>query len=56
MSVKTLCLFLVALSILFMSMGGFLDMLESSKISKEHFWHDGMFLLLLAIFILDYNR
>jgi|LauGreDrversion4_2_1035121.scaffolds.fasta_scaffold05967_8 hypothetical protein len=59
-------LFLVFLACLFTSIGGILDILDnlyntkSQKerrfISKQHFWNDGIFLILLAIFISIYKN
>lgn len=61
-------LLLVCLGILFTAIGGFLDMSRRNRynrynryddrlcISKQHFWNDGLFLVLLAIFIILYNK
>jgi len=55
-----LSIILVTIGILFTCIGGILDISETSSdmsekknsiISKEHFWNDGIFLVLLAIFI-----
>lgn len=48
-------LILVFLGILFTMIGGMMDMTGQDKIfesiSKQHFWNDGLCLILLAIFI-----
>jgi len=60
-------LFLVILGCLFVGVGGILDILEGSDssykpekrsflISKQHFWNDGLFIVLLAIFICIYKN
>jgi hypothetical protein len=59
-------LFLVFLGCLFTFIGGILDILdnlyntkyqtEKRFISKQHFWNDGIFLILLAIFISIYKK
>jgi hypothetical protein len=48
---KYILIFLVALAILATGLGGLQDMLDGDWIlSKEHLWHDGMFLMALATF------
>jgi hypothetical protein len=32
-------------------LGGALDMIENGSITKEHAWNDGLFMMLLAIFL-----
>jgi hypothetical protein len=58
-------LFLVILGCLFVGIGGILDILDNSDnkskknsfiLSKQHFWNDGIFLVLLAIFICIYKN
>jgi hypothetical protein len=58
-------LFLVILGCLFVGIGGILDILEGLDssytkrnflISKQHFWNDGLFIVLLAIFICIYKN
>ena len=64
-------LFLVILGCLFVGIGGILDILEYNSdnldnsdkskkkrfiLSKQHFWNDGLFLVLLAIFICIYKN
>lgn len=51
-SVKILCYILIGLSLLFMGIGGILDMTGKDRwlgISKHHFWNDGLYLLVLVI-------
>jgi hypothetical protein len=48
---KTLTIILLLLSFLAMSLGGLSDYTgEKYIISKEHYWNDGYYLLILAIF------
>ena len=48
---KYLLIFLVVLAVLATGLGGLQDMLGGQwMISKEHLWHDGMFLMALATF------
>lgn len=65
MNTRFLSLALAVLGMFFTAIGGFLDMSDRDDdkndknrlcISKQHFWNDGLFLILLAIFILLYNK
>lgn len=48
---KYILIFLVALAILATALGGLQDILGGNWfISKEHLWHDGMFLMALSTF------
>jgi hypothetical protein len=48
---KYLLIFLVSLAVLATGLGGLQDMSgDQWMISKEHLWHDGMFLMALATF------
>jgi hypothetical protein len=48
---RYILIFLVTLAILATGLGGLQDMMDGDWIlSKEHLWHDGMFLLALATF------
>ncbi len=56
--IKGLIIFLVLFSLLLMSLGGFLDINNKNEIelclgtiTKQHLWSDGIYLLLLAIFL-----
>ena len=51
---RALAFLLVIISILLTSFGGMLDMFNlhlAVRVTKEHAWNDGMFLLLLATFL-----
>ena len=48
---KYLLIFLVVMAFLATGLGGLQDMLGGRwMVSKEHLWHDGMFLMALATF------
>jgi hypothetical protein len=32
-------------------LGGALDLVENGRLTKEHMWNDGLFIILLAIFL-----
>jgi hypothetical protein len=51
---RIVALCLVVLAVAMTSLGGALDALRGGEIviSKQHAWHDGMFLMLLAIFLM----
>lgn len=56
MNARLISIFLVIIGMFFTGMGGLLDMAQTKSISKQHFWHDGIFMMLLAIFIILYNQ
>jgi len=41
----------VLVAVIATGLGGALDIIENGKITKEHAWNDGLFLILLAIFL-----
>jgi hypothetical protein len=45
---------LITISILFTAAGRYMNMLETGKITPEHLWNDGLFLLLIAIFLVHF--
>ena len=49
-------LFLI-LGLIFTFIGGYLDIKDTKKfyISKEHFWNDGIVLILISIILQNYN-
>jgi hypothetical protein len=50
---------LLIFSVLLTSVGGLLDITENTKfgcITKQHLWHDGMYILLLLIVYLLANE
>ena len=51
---KWLLILLVTMSLLMTGAGGIMDMLGLSfmKLSSTHAWNDGMYLLVLAIFVM----
>lgn len=56
-------LILIILSMIMMGMGGYLDMTGQEKItiykitiSKQHFWLDGIYLLILSCFFVFYHK
>lgn len=50
---KCISVFFILLSIIFMTMGGIMDMTNREKlfITKQHFWNDGIFLAILGVFL-----
>ena len=60
---ETFCLFLtglfVAMSLMLTMAGGLLDYKHQDhlgKISKQHLWNDGIYLMLLAIFTIHFCK
>jgi surface polysaccharide O-acyltransferase-like enzyme len=51
---RIIALILVLLGMVFTSMGGWKDMTLNKQITKQHYWNDGTYLTVLAIFILLY--
>ncbi len=50
--IREIAIFLITLSIIFTSLGGYTDMTGKDKlfgISKYHFWNDGLYLAELSI-------
>jgi hypothetical protein len=41
----------VLVAVIATGLGGALDMIEKGSITKEHAWNDGLFMMLLAIFL-----
>ena len=48
---RSLLWILVLLALVATGLGGALDMIEHGSITKEHAWNDGVFMILLAIFL-----
>ena len=48
---RSLLWILVLVALVATGIGGALDMIENGGITKEHMWNDGLFIILLAIFI-----
>ena len=48
---RSLLWILVLIALVATGLGGALDMIEKGSITKEHAWNDGLFLMLLAIFL-----
>ena len=51
---RTLAFLLVIIAILLTGFGGIVDMLNpplTVRLTKEHAWNDGIFLMLIAIFL-----
>ena len=48
---RSLLWILVLLALVATGLGGALDMIEHGSITKEHAWNDGLFMILLAIFL-----
>jgi hypothetical protein len=47
---KIITIVLLVLSVILMSMGGLSDLLgRSLLLSKEHYWNDGMYVVLVAL-------
>jgi hypothetical protein len=46
--IGTIIFLLIAASVILTILGGLRDFFQTGGISKEHLWHDGMFLLVLA--------
>lgn len=47
---RSLLWILVLIALLATGIGGALDMIEKGRLTKEHVWNDGLFIMLLAIF------
>ena len=46
---ETITIYLIIFAMIFMFLGGLLDMTDAKLCtSKEHLWHDGTFILVLA--------
>lgn len=56
--IRELAIFLIALGIIFTSIGGVMDMTgkENMVISKKHFWNDGTYVTVLAVALLLLNK
>lgn len=55
MNSKQVALFLVIIGVVLTAIGGWLDFKNFDfKISQRHFWNDGTYITILAIFILLY--
>lgn len=48
---RSLLWILVLIALVATGLGGALDMIENGSITKEHAWNDGLFMMLLAIFL-----
>jgi hypothetical protein len=48
---RSLLWILVLVALVATGIGGALDMIENGGITKEHAWNDGLFMILLAIFL-----
>lgn len=48
---RTLLWIVVLVALLATGLGGALDMIENGRITKEHVWNDGLFMMLFAIFL-----
>ena len=44
----TILFLLIAASVVLTLLGGIVDFFQTGGISKQHLWHDGMYLLVLA--------
>jgi hypothetical protein len=56
---KKVIYFLLIMSLIMTMMGGYCDMTNTDKIwivSKEHFWNDGLYLLVLTVLIAIYCK
>lgn len=55
--IRLVAILLAGIAILLTGIGGFLDAWKENEIliSKQHAWHDGMFILVFAIFLLILN-
>ena len=48
LDIGTIVFLLIAASVILTLLGGLRDFFQTGGISKEHLWHDAMFLLVLA--------
>jgi len=48
---RSLLWILVLIALVATGLGGALDMIENGGLTKEHAWNDGLFMMLLAIFL-----
>lgn len=53
-SLLQLSMLAFVLSLLLTALGGFMDILDTERLgvlSRNHAWHDGLYLLVLAVFL-----
>jgi len=48
---RSLLWILVLFALVATGIGGAIDLVENGRLTKEHMWNDGLFIILLAIFI-----
>ena len=48
---RSLLWILVLVALLATGIGGAIDLVENGRLTKEHMWNDGLFIILLAIFL-----
>ena len=48
---RSLLWILVLIALVATGLGGALDLVENGRLTKEHLWNDGLFMILLAIFL-----
>jgi len=48
---RSLLWILVLVALVATGLGGAIDLLENGRLTKEHAWNDGLFIILLAIFL-----
>jgi hypothetical protein len=48
---RSLLWILVLFALLATGIGGAIDLVENGRLTKEHMWNDGLFIILLAIFL-----
>ncbi len=51
-STKLAAIFVMVIAILMTGLGGSLDILKKGTITRKHAWNDGLFLAILAVFLL----
>ena len=48
---RSLLWILILLALVATGLGGAIDLVENGRLTKEHLWNDGLFMILLAIFL-----
>ncbi len=51
-STKLAAIFVMVIAVLMTGLGGSLDILKKGTITRKHAWNDGLFLAILAVFLL----
>lgn len=53
---RNLAIFVFVASLLMTGLGGSLDMIRTGQITRKHAWNDGLYLAIVAVFLLLLSR